>query len=107
MSQFIIEEFKKYKVFLYGSKVNDNAEYAIQIKIPSGSAYLKFCKGKLKKHTARKKGDKYVFHTYFSADKYPAFIDLFRNEKPLFFYFHLKTKACYITTTDEPVGEGE
>jgi len=107
MSLFVIEEFKKYKVFLYGSKVNDNAEFAIQIKIPSGRAYLKFCNGQLKDHSFKKVGDSYTFHTYYSVDKYPAFIDLFRNEKPLYFYFNLESNATYITTEDEPVGEAE
>ena len=107
MNQFIIEEFKTYKVFLYGSKVNDNAEYALQITLPVGRAYIKFCKGKLKKHSYKLVGDSYTFHTYYSVDKYPVFIDLFRNEKPLYFYFNLKTKTSYITTEQEPVGEAE
>jgi len=107
MSAFIIEEFKKYKVFLYGSKVADNADYAIQIKLPSGIAYLKFCSGRLKKHSFKKIGKKYRFTAYYKAEKYPHFIDLFRNEKPLFFYFHFDSKSTYITTSDEPVGENE
>jgi len=107
MSEFIIEEFKKYKVFLYGSKVTDNAVNTIQLHLPSGTAHLKFCTGRLKKHRFTKVGKKYNFQVYYAADRYPTFIDLIRNEKPLYFYFNLENATSYITTSDEPVGEGE
>lgn len=34
-------------------------------------------------------------------------LDLLRNEKPVKLFFHDDTLAAYVTTGDEPVGEGE
>jgi len=34
-------------------------------------------------------------------------VDLLRNEKPIRFFFRDDNMASYLTTSDEPVGEGE
>ena len=106
--QFIIEEFLFYKVFLYGrSAGGEKTDYGIQINVPSGKAILRFTRDYSKQNTYTKKGNDYEFIVYLRAEKYPAFIDILRYEKPLFFYYNLATNESYITTSDEPVGEEE
>lgn len=38
---------------------------------------------------------------------FPSVVDLLRNEKPLSFYWFPATKVCTISSSEEPVGEGE
>ena len=106
MENFIIEEFENYKVSLF-SKTESNLEYKIHIKIPSGNIILWFVNGNLKTNEIKMFGHKRVLNCYFRAQRYPHFIDILRNEGPLFFYYNKDDKTCYITTGDEPVGEGE
>lgn len=106
--QFIIEEFLFYKVFLYGrSAGGEKTDYSIQIKVPSGKAILRFTRDYSQANNFVKKGKEYEFYVYLRAEKYSAFIDILRYEKPLFFYYNLDTNESYITTSDEPVGEEE
>lgn len=108
MGNFIIEEFNHYKVSLYGRKVKgQQTDYGIQFNIPSGKAYLYFCKNYMQDNYIEEKKNSKIFHIYLRAEKYPAFIDLLRYEKPLFFFYNYNDDSFYITTSDEPVGEGE
>jgi len=108
MGKFIIEEFTFYKVFLYGRKaMGEQTDYRIQINIPSGKVFLNFCKNFMKDNHFEEKNGKYTFEIYLRSDKYPAHIDILRNEKPLFFFYDLDEHLSYLTTTDEPVGEAE
>lgn len=102
---FIIEEFKKYKVFLHSGNGNDVA--SIHLTVPSGKTVLRFAKGRLAKNSSRKSGGKVNYKVNIAADRFPHYVDILRNEKPLYFYFNNKTKLSYITSSDEPVGEGE
>lgn len=102
---FIIQEFKKYKVFLYANNGNDVA--SVHVKLKKGKVIFRFAKGRLAKNSSSKSGAMVNYKVNIPADQYPNYIDLLRNEKPLFFYFNSKTKLSYITTSDEPVGEAE
>lgn len=105
---FIIEEFDKYKVFLYGKKFEgEQTDYGLDLTLPSGKAYLRFCKNYMKENFVRTIGDKKHYFVFLRADKYPAFIDILRNERPLFFYYNFDDDSVYLTTSDEPVGESE
>lgn len=106
MDNFIIEEFENYKVFLY-SRRDSKVECKIFIKIPSCNIFLWFVNGELKDNDFVQIGNRTALNCYFRADRYPHFIDLLRNEGPLFFYYNKDNHTCYITTSDEPVGEGE
>jgi len=108
MSNFIIEEFSFYKVSLFGRNAEgDKTDYGIQFSIPSGKVVLKFTRDLSRKNVVVDDGKKKVFYVYLRVEKYPAYIDIMRNEKPLFFYYDLFKDTAYITTSDEPVGEGE
>ena len=108
MSNFIIEEFSFYKVSLFGRNVQGTkTDFGIQFKIPSGRVILRFTRDLTQENTVVDKGDKKLFYVYLRSEKYPAFIDIMRNEKPLFFFYNLDNNQAYVTTSDEPVGEGE
>lgn len=106
MENIIIEEFTHYKVLLYGQGAKDKADFGIMMKIPSGVVHLRFLKGDLPENRMEEKRNK-VFFVYHRSDQYAAFIDIFRNEEPLFFFYNMSTNLSYITSTDEPVGEEE
>ena len=107
MTNFLIEEFKFYKVFLYSNKSEDSADCSIHIKLKSGMANLKFYEGNVPDNFVVNKGSFHDFHVNISLTKYPYFIDILRNEKPLFFYYDYNDNESYITTSEEPVGEEE
>jgi hypothetical protein len=105
---FLIEEFDKYKVFLYGKKMEgEQTDYGVDLTLPSGTAYLRFCKNYMKDNYINEVNGKKYFHIFLRADKYPAFIDILRNETPLFFFYNFNDDSFYLTTGDEPVGENE
>lgn len=107
-NQFIIEEFFYYKVFLYGrTAAGEKTDYSIQLNLPSGKAILRFTRDFAQENTYEKIGDEYKFYVYLRAEKYPAFIDILRYEKPLFFFYNFQSNESYMTTSDEPVGEEE
>jgi len=107
MSNFHIEEFTKYKVFLYGFSEEQNAvETSIHIKLSNADGILKFCKGKIPPNYTEEKTGRKKLNLHFRADRYSSFIDILRHEQPLFFYYNKDTHVGFITTSDEPVGEG-
>jgi len=108
MNNFHIEEFNKYKVFLYGFEdKKDAVEASIHIKLSNAMGILKFCKGRVPSNFTEMKGLTKTLNLHFRAERYPHFIDLLRHEKPLFFYYNKETNVGFITTSDEPVGEGD
>ena len=98
---FLIEEFKTYKVYLFKDK------NSIHLNVKSGKAVIRFIKGRMKKNKLNQAGKKSLYEVYQPWESYPHFIDLLRNEKPLYFFFSFVDNSAYITTSDEPVGEGE
>ena len=44
---------------------------------------------------------------FLPASHFPRIIDLLRNEEPLFFTFNNSSGKTYLSTSAEPVGEGE
>ena len=106
---FIIEEFSFYKVFLYGrNHMGEKTDYGIQFTIDSGKVVMRFTRDYTKGNSTQKHADgTYTFYCHFRVEKYHAFIDILRNEKPLYFFYNFDSNQCYVTTSDEPVGEGE
>jgi len=105
MEDYIIEEFKAYKVFLLSGIENDAS---IHFNIHSGVAVIRFLNGSLPKNEVFTKdnGTK-LFKVHAPAANYAFYIDIMRNEGPLFFFYDFKDNVSYITTSEEPVGEGE
>ena len=106
-SNFIIEEFKEYKVLIFSHHTNENIQYTVELELPDGRAMMRFVNGILPDNNMEKIGSRNVYTTYYHADNYLAMIDLLRNEKPLFFYYNHDNHESYVTSGDEPVGEAE
>lgn len=104
MDNIIMEEFKTYKVFLLSGIGND---FAIHIKLPSGIAVIRFMDSSKKNSVETRDSGKRIYKVYSGKENFSAYIDILRNERPLFFFYDLDDNVSYITTTDEPVGEGE
>lgn len=107
MDNFIIEEFEFYKVLLFSHHTNDNIEAGIEVPLPDGKAIIRFVKKDLPENSKEVMGSKNIYYVYYHIDMYPHIIDILRYEEPLFFYFNHDNQESYITTGDEPVGEGE
>jgi len=106
--KFIIEEFKKYKVSLFSGGGANALGATVSIKLKNNSkALFSFKSGRLRKNKVNSKGNSKIYEIFVPYERYSAFIDILRNEKPLFFYYNLSDNVSYITTSDEPVGEGE
>lgn len=104
---FIIEEFKDYKVLIFSHNPDEKIVYSIELELPDGKAVLRFVDNTLPANSMEKIGSKNVYYGYFNTKQFSPLIDILRNEGPLYFYFNHSNKECYITTEDEPVGEGE
>ena len=105
MEDFIIEEFKSYKVFLLSGIDNDAS---IHVKIPSGIAVIRFSNDKQPDNeVVTKENGLKLYKVHVPTSNFPYYVDIMRNEGPLFFFYDSKDNVSYITTTDEPVGEGE
>jgi hypothetical protein len=49
-----------------------------------------------------------IYHFHYHYKDLPVIVDMFRNEKPVFlFYMDNDKESCRISTSMEPVGEGE
>lgn len=103
MNNYLIEEFSTYKVFLL-TGLSDIA--AIHINIPSGVAVIRFSNSSTSNSIGEEKGKK-IYKIHADPSQYSHYIDIMRNEGPLFFFYDFDTNVSYITTSQEPVGEGE
>jgi len=103
MSNYLIEEFTSYKVFLL-TGLSDVA--AIHIRIPSGIAVIRFSDNSESNSMVEENG-KRIYKIHAASSQYSHFIDVLRNEGPLFFFYDTDENVSYITTSQEPVGEGE
>lgn len=104
---FIIEEFEFYKVLLFSHHTNSNIEAGVEIALPDGKAILRFVKSDLPHNSMETIGSKNIYYIYYHMDMYANIIDILRYEEPLYFYYNHDNHESYITTGDEPVGEGE
>ena len=108
MSQFIIEEVTKYKATLYSNNSSDHEQYSIHLNMESGEAIIKFFDVNPSENSYKETVNNHnSFNLNVLSERFPNFIDILRNEKPVFFYFNKSTLQGYITTSDEVVGEGD
>ena len=100
-----------YLVFAYGGPGgNSGADATISLGIPNAFAYLRF----FPEGTALPPNSKAthisgqpIFYVSYRYAQLANVVDLLRNEKPIRFFFRDDNLDSYITTSDEPVGEGE
>jgi hypothetical protein len=100
-----------YLVFAYGGpNGNAGAAAAISLGIPNAFAFLTFYPDGVAVPANSKTmhvSGKPIFYANYRYASFAGVVDLLRNEKPIKFLFRDDNFAAYITTGDEPVGEGE
>jgi hypothetical protein len=104
-------DISTYLVFAYGGpNGNANADATISLGIPNAFAFLRFFPEGVAlpaNSKATHVSGKPMFYVSYRYAQLANVIDLLRNEKPVKFFFNDATMAAYVTTSDEPVGEGE
>lgn len=104
-------EISTYLVFAYGGPDgNSGADAAISLGIPNAYAFLRFYpEGATLPPNSKTThiSGKPMFYVSYRYAQLQNIIDLLRNEKPIRFFFRDDNMAAYITTSNEPVGEGE
>jgi hypothetical protein len=100
-----------YLVFEYGGpQGNSNARASISLGIPNAFVFLRFYPDSAvipNNAIAAHVSGKPIYYVNYPYYQYAGVVDLLRNEKPIKFFFRDDNMAAYITTSDEPVGEGE
>src|SRR5215475_13773857 len=100
-----------YLVFSYGGPGgNSGVDASISLGIPNAFASLYFFPEgaplPANSKTTHISG-KPIFNVSYRYAQFANVVNLLRNEKPIKFFFRDDTMAAYLTTSDEPVGEGE
>ena len=104
-------EVSTYLVFSYGGpNGNGGADATVSLGIPKGWAFLRFYPERVtvpanskSTHTSGKP----IYYVNYRYAQLNNVIDLLRNEKPIRFFFRDDAMVAYLTTSNEPVGEGE
>lgn len=100
-----------YLVFVYGGPTGNNGVSAsINLGIANALAFLNFYPEgtalPANSRATRADGSP-IFYVSYRQEQFHSILDLLRNETPVSFFFRDDTLAAYITTANEPVGEGE
>lgn len=99
-------EITSYKYYIYSSREESEAKAVLLLYGASGylgGAFFSNSPDPLKPAVKYSSG---VYGLYYGLDELPLIIDMLRNEKPVYLVFNGPTNSR-ITTTTEPVGEGE
>jgi hypothetical protein len=99
-----------YSVFAYSGPQASGLRAMIYVSLPKATAQLRFYQDNttipnntyINPSSASK-----VYVVNYPYYQYAGLLDLLRNEKPIMFSFNEGNGEAYITTSDEPVGEGE
>ena len=100
-----------YLVFAYGGPGgNAGADATVSLGIPDAFAFLRFFPENTPLPPNSKEthiSGKPIYYVSYRYAQLANVVDLLRNEKPIRFFFRDDNLASYVTTSDEPVGEGE
>ena len=109
---YIFVDISTYLIFGYGGPDgNQGVDALISLGIPNAFASLRFFpegatlppnKKEIHAPTGRP-----MFYVSYRYAQFGNILDILRNEKPVKFFFNEINLGSYITTSDEPVGEGE
>jgi hypothetical protein len=104
------EEVSTYTLTTYGgpSGGGGGMDGAIKLKVPSGTAFLRFYPegATIPNNSKVDYRGQGVYNVSYRARQFGDVVDLLRNEKPIKFYFN-DEMLSYLTTNPEPVGEEE
>ena len=107
----LFRSVKSYKLTLYKQHKTDNIPFDHFIRLEGSKdekVYIYFVKPGFEdeSNTVHESFD--FAKIFVEESQYPDFVDLLRNEKPVYMYLNnTNPNLFYITTSDEPVGEEE
>ncbi|MEW6733457.1 MAG: hypothetical protein AB1489_19170 [Acidobacteriota bacterium] len=105
-------DVSNYLVFAYGGPDgNAGVDASISLGIGNAFAFLNFYpEGSLLPPNSKSIHGPTGYPIFYVRYRYAQFaniVDLLRNENPIKFFFNDTNLASYLTTSQEPVGEGE
>jgi len=103
-----VKTIQKYAVMMFSSCNAENAKKAVIMMTGDNVflGYVNFLADGAILPEAHKSYNLFYFYYHFSD--LSAMVDLMRNEKPVYLFYMEKNKSeCRISTTLEPIGEGE
>ena len=101
-------QVKTYSYYFWSSRDHDIPRMNLNLKGVNGEqCFITFPYDDDPLPEAIKTGNNYWF--YYREFQFPMLIDMLRNEKPIYVYFNNDSgfPNSQISTTEEPVGEGE
>lgn len=107
MTTMISGEVFKYRASIFTGKINHRA--FIFLETENASVYINFySEGTTLQENQSPvvNGNQHVYLYHYYSD-YPNMLDLLRNEKPINFFYRDDARVGYLTTSKEPIGEGE
>jgi hypothetical protein len=103
-----VRTITNYSYMLFSSRAEE-AEYKAVIMITAQTGFLGYINFVSDSNKLPKAVKMYnLYHFYYHMQDMPAIIDMLRNEGPVYLFYQEDDKnMCRISTTMEPVGEGE
>lgn len=103
-----IKTIKKYSYMLFSTR-NSETEAKAVIMITAETEFLGYLyfmpNGSILPETTKRYN---LFYFYYHHSDLPVVVDMLRNEAPVYIFYMDDNKAnCRLSTTMEPVGEGE
>ena len=95
------------KFVIDSPNVHTNYKKVIRLRGDFGVARFYFVPDNEPLGVNRKRTDRDAYDIYFPMTSWPHFVDLLRNEKPVYFYYDAGRNTAVVKTNDEPVGEQE
>lgn len=87
--------------------VHTSYKNVIYLKGDFGLAFLYFVPESETLGTNRKRSGRNVFDVFYRMSTWSQYVDLLRNEKPVYFYYYDSNNTAVIKTSEEPIGEEE
>jgi hypothetical protein len=107
----VLLDISTYLVFEYGGPQGlSDVRAVISLGVPNATATLFFYPDNVaipNNLTGTDMSGQKWYNANYPYYQYAGVIDLLRNEQPVKFFFRDDNLATYITTSHEPVGEGE
>ncbi len=103
-----MNEIKHYALRMYGGPHGSNSGIRGQIHLFSPSNKML---GKIDfydtDHTLPPDASEPYIHSHMHISEWPLIVDMLRNEAPVYLSYHSGSDTIFLSTSQEPVGEGE
>ena len=103
----ITNEVQSYTLSISDPSRQTNWKSWIALKGPFGTAFLYFVPEGGDRRPNKKRAGANAFDVDYWMHSWPHFVDMLRNEKPVYFLYDDSSNRAEIATNWEPVGEAE